>query len=309
MSLVAERTTPPKTSDRGIALLKFTLELLKSRPDGLRPQDIFREIQAKVPLDSFDTEPMKGSGLPRWRASLHFFSVAASKAGYLTKSDGWWRITEEGQKAASLPVDELKRLVRAGYRKWRWGGKKATAEPAETSASVEEDEVESESASVLFDDSKQKARAEIDAHLDTLSAYDFQELVGALLEGMGYTTRFVSPPGPDGGTDALAYVDPLGARTPHIRVQVKHKDHTAGREEIAALRGIIRADREIGVFVSSGGFSRDARREAERGAVHIELIDLDRFLELWLQHYAKIPEATRAKLRLEPVYFLAPDIT
>ena len=56
----------------------------------------------------------------------------------------------------------------------------------------------SESASVLFDNSKQKARAEIDAHLDTLSAYDFQELVGALLEGMGYTTRFVSPPGPDG---------------------------------------------------------------------------------------------------------------
>lgn len=122
---------------------------------------------------------------------------------------------------------------------------------------------------------------------------------------MGYTTRFVSPPGADGGTDALAYVDPLGAQKPHIRVQVKHRNNAAGREEIAALRGIIRADREIGVFVSSGGFTREAQREAERGAVHIELIDLDRFLELWLQHYGKIPEVKRAKLRLEPIYFFS----
>jgi restriction system protein len=306
MSLASEKPSQPKTSDRGIALLKFTLELLKNHPDGLRPQDIFREIQAKVPLDSFDIEPMKGSGLPRWRASLHFFSVAASKAGYLIKSDGWWRITEEGQKAANLPVDELKRQVRSRYQEWRWGGRKTAPELPEVPSATEEQA--SESATVLFEDSKEKARAEIDAYLDTLSAYDFQDLVGALLEGMGYTTRFVAPPGPDGGTDALAYVDPLGARTPHIRVQVKHKDNSAGREEIAALRGIIRADREIGVFVSSGGFTRDAQREAERGAVHIELIDLDRFLLLWLQHYAKIPEAKRAKLRLEPVYFLAPEI-
>jgi restriction system protein len=298
----------PKTADRGIALLKFTLELLKSHPDGLRPQDIFREIEAKVALDSFDTEPMKGSGLPRWRAALHFFSVAASKAGYLTKSDGWWRITEEGQKVAGLPVDELKRLVRAGYRKWRWGAGRAAPVPQATQSIVEE-EAAAESASVLFDDSKQKARAEIDAYLDELSAYDFQDLVGALLEGMGYTTRFVSPPGPHGGTDALAYVDPLGARSPHIRVQVKHKDQPATREEIAALRGILRAERDVGVFVSSGGFSRDAKREANTGAVHIELIYLDRFLELWLQHYAKIPEAKRSKLRLEPVYFLAPNIS
>ena len=287
----------PKTSDRGIALLKFTLELLKGHPDGLRPQDIFREIEARVSLDAFHTEPMKGSGLPRWRAALHFFSVAASKAGYLTKSDGWWRITDEGQKVASLPVDELKRLVRAGYREWRWGaGRKTERESTDLSTTVEE-EAASESASVLFD-----------TYLDTLSAYDFQELVGALLDGMGYTTRFVASPGPDGGTDALAYVDPLGARTPHIRVQVKHRDQSAGREEIAALRGIIRAEREIGLFVSSGGFTRDAKREAERGAVHIELIDLDRFLALWLQHYEKIPDAKRAKLRLDPVYFLAPEI-
>jgi restriction system protein len=157
----------------------------------------------------------------------------------------------------------------------------------------------------LFEDAKEKAREEIDTYLDTLSGYEFQNLVAALLEGMGYATSTVSKPGSDGGTDILAYIDPLGAKTPHIRVQVKHRVQTASREDVAALRGIIRGDREIGLFVSSGGFSREARREAGNGAVHIELVDLDRFLELWLQHYSKIPEVKRSKLRLEPIHFLA----
>lgn len=60
-----------------------------------------------------------------------------------------------------------------------------------------------------------------------------------------------------------------------------------------------------GLFVSSGGFTKGARREAGNRAVHIELVDLDRFLALWLQHY-KISEAKQSKLRLEPVHFLAP---
>ena len=293
----------PKTVNRGVALVKFALNLLKLHPDGMRPRDIYAEIESKVPLDDFDKEPMKGSGLPRWRAALHFHSVAASKAGLLVKSDGQWRVTDEGQKVASMPDDELKRLMRSRYREWRWGTQRGKTDIEISNAA---DEAPSLDASVLFEDAKEKAREEIDTYLDTLSGYEFQDLVAALLEGMGYAANAISKPGADGGTDILAYIDPLGAQTPHIRVQVKHRNQTASREDVAALRGIIRGDREIGLFVSSGGFTKEARREAGNGAVHIGLVDLDRFLELWLQHYDKIPEAKRSKLRLEPVHFLAP---
>jgi restriction system protein len=292
----------PKTVDRGVALIKFALGLLKDHPDGMRPRDIYAEIEAKLPLNDFDKEIMKGSGLPRWRALLHFQSVAATKAGLLTKSDGRWFVTEEGQKAVSLSDDELKHFMRSRYSLWRWGNPKLKAE-IETPSAADEAPLET---SALFEDAKQKAREEIDTYLDALGGYEFQDLVAALLEGMGYATNIVSKPGADGGTDILAYIDPLGAQSPHIRVQVKHRDQAASREDVAALRGIIRGDREIGLFVSSGGFTKEARREAGNGAVHIELVDLDRFLELWLQHYGKIPEAKRSRLRLEPVYFLAP---
>jgi restriction system protein len=290
----------PKSVDRGVSYIKFVLGLLRTHPDGMRPREIYAEIETQHPLDDFDKEMMKGSGLPRWRAALHFHSVAATKAGLLVKSDGRWRVTDEGQKFFSLPDYELKRLMRSRYREWSHQKSKIDAGIANAI-----DETPSLDSSVLFEDAKEKAREEIDTYLNTFSGYDFQNLVAALLEGMGYATSTVSKPGADGGTDILAYTDPLGARTPHIRVQVKHRDQTASREDVAALRGIIRGDREIGMFVSSGGFSKEARREAGNGSVHIELIDLDRFLDLWLQHYSKIPEVKRSKLRLEPIHFLA----
>ena len=76
---------------------------------------------------------------------------------------------------------------------------------------------------------------------------------------------------------------------------------------MAALRGIIRQGREIGLFVSSGGFTSDAVREARHGAVHIELMDWDAFLDKWLAHYEDMPEKDRRRLRLRPVYFLSSE--
>ena len=62
--------------------------------------------------------------------------------------------------------------------------------------------------------------------------------------------------------------------------------------------------REAGLFVSTGGFTRDAIREARERAPHIRLIDLDDFLALWVRHYDALPDAARDRLRLAPVYFL-----
>jgi restriction system protein len=91
------------------------------------------------------------------------------------------------------------------------------------------------------------------------------------------------------------YPDAIGAKTPHIRVQVKHRPSSkATREEVAALRGIIRQDREIGLFVSSFGFTSGAVQEARNGSTHIELMDLDRFLDHWMAHYERMTEEDKA---------------
>ena len=155
----------------------------------------------------------------------------------------------------------------------------------------------------LVDLARAEARAEIVAHLAAIEPHDFQHVVGALLQAMGYARTMVSPPGADGGTDILAFKDTFGREFPHLRVQVKHRGDRSGRAEIAALRGVLRPEREIGLFVATGGFTREARREAE-GASHIRLVDLDELLALWIEHAATIPEAAREWLKLSPVYYL-----
>ena len=48
------------------------------------------------------------------------------------------------------------------------------------------------------------AWAEISAHLRAMSPYEFQDLVAALVEAMGYHVAWVAPPGPDRGIDIIA---------------------------------------------------------------------------------------------------------
>lgn len=164
------------------------------------------------------------------------------------------------------------------------------------------------SRSLVLETAEGDARTEIEDFVKAMDPYDFQDLIAALLRGMGYTIPFIAPPGKDGGTDILAYADPIGAKTPHVRVQVKHRlTDKARREEIAALRGVIRQDREIGLFVSTAGFTADAQREARHGAVHIELMDLERVLDQWITHYDRMNEEDKSLLRLRPIYFLAPE--
>jgi predicted Mrr-cat superfamily restriction endonuclease len=70
--------------------------------------------------------------------------------------------------------------------------------------------------------------------------YDFQKLVGALLVGMGYHVPRISPPGPDGGVDVVAYRDPLGVTSPRLKVQVKHRDQKVTVKEVRELEGLLR---------------------------------------------------------------------
>jgi restriction system protein len=123
---------------------------------------------------------------------------------------------------------------------------------------------------------------------------------------MGYYVPHVASPGPDGGVDIVAYKDPLGVSTPRIKVQVKHRDHKVTVKEVRELVALLGKEGDIGLLVSSGGFTTDAEREIRSSAKHIETIDMERLVELWQQHYDQLRELGRALLPLVKVHFLAP---
>lgn len=304
---MAEKTKPTSKA-RASILIKAAMEALNEAGGSLPLRDVKKAVAQKVTLDEHDLARYEKTGYIRWESVLHFYSIDAVKAGFIRKSGGRWHLTEEGREALRLPAKELLDEAVRRYRAWK------AEQPSSAEAPNDEPPANDEEAAVIaterafvLETAESDARAEIEDYVSALGPYEFQELVAALLRGMRYATPHIAAPGPDGGTDILAYPDPLGAQTPHVRVQVKHRVQKAGREEIAALRGIIRQDREIGLFVSSGGFTSQAVSEARNGAVHIQLMDLDMFLESWMSYYDKLAEEDRARLRLRPVYFLAPN--
>jgi restriction system protein len=135
--------------------------------------------------------------------------------------------------------------------------------------------------------------------------YEFQELVAALLRAMGYRVDWVAPPGQDQGVDIVAYTDALGAVGPRIKVQVKRRpDQKTNSDDLRAFMAVL-GDQDIGLYVSSGGFTSTAEREA-RGQEkrRIVLVDDSRLVDLWIQHYDSLADEDRLRFPLTPVYFL-----
>lgn len=137
-----------------------------------------------------------------------------------------------------------------------------------------------------------------------MNPYEFQDLVASLLKAMGYYIQSVAPRGKDGGIDIVAYTDPLGAKTPRIKVQVKHKPETAiPVSDIRALLGIMKAG-DIALFVTSGTYSNDAKQEASGSNNFIRLIDGDEFIEMWQEYYDKMSDEDKNMLPLKRIAFL-----
>jgi restriction system protein len=263
-------------------------------------RDVFAEVEKRVQIDDWGKERYEKTGYIRWQSILHFFSIDSVKAGFLVKKNGKWYLTPEGEEALKLGEVGLFNAAHEAYKRWK---KETTAEGIEEKV-IEDDNPEQE---ITLDEVEQMAMDGIKKHIDAKNPYEFQDLCAALLRGMGYYTPFVAPRGKDGGVDIMAYRDPLGTVSPRIKIQIKHRESSASVQEIRQLMGILQKDGDVGIFISTGGFTPDAKTTARGSHVHVELIDLDRFIGLWQEFYSKLTDEDKSRLPLLPIYFLAPS--
>lgn len=140
---------------------------------------------------------------------------------------------------------------------------------------------------------------------DLISALPWDQLeylAAGLFRAMGYKTRMTSR-GSDMGSDVLASPDGLGLTEPRIKIEVKKRTaNKIGAPEIRSFVGGLRTN-EKGVFISTGGFSKDARIEAERANFTLTLIDSDYFVELILEYYELMDIETKSILPLKKIYW------
>lgn len=141
---------------------------------------------------------------------------------------------------------------------------------------------------------------------DRLLALDWeemQELVASLLRALGYRT-IISPVGADRGKDIIASRDGFGFERPRIVVEVKHRKGAMGAQEIRSFLGGRHAD-DRGLYVSTGGFTKDALYEAERASTVTHLMTLDGLAEALINQYDQLDERGRRLLPVRRIYWPA----
>jgi restriction system protein len=295
------------TRQRTGEFLKRLFEILKSFPEGIQAGQALETLRRQFTLTPYESGIYEASGVRRFDKIVRFATVDCVKAGWMVKHKGLWTVTEAGLTAAEKfkdPAAFYREACRL-YAQWR------ASQPRDATITTENGdsglEVEEKTASVTFEQAEEQAWGEIEQFIRSMPPYEFQDLVADLLRAMDYHVGWVSPPGKDGGVDIIANTDPLGTRPPRIKVQVKRIAQRVDTDGLKSFIAIINED-DVGLFVSTGGFTRDAEsfaRNQERRK--ITLIDCERLIELWIEFYGKLDDKARARMPLTPIYFLTPQ--
>jgi restriction system protein len=280
-------------------------QILKEAGGSAKGYEVVEKIKQTQKFDEWESERYQITGYIRWQSILHFFTIDCIKAGYMQKSKGTWILTPEGEEAMKLGAEEMLNNATKAYREWK--SKQVVEELTEAAKEVGEYVIESieRKQQALIEQNEEQASAGLRNFILSKNPYEFQDMVAALLNAMGYFISHVSPKGRDGGIDIIAYTDPLGTKPPRIVVQVKHRpDSVISSDDIQRLNGTMKRESDVGIFVTSGEFSQPAKQEARSSGKHVELIDFDRFIDLWIQYYDKMDDAQKYMLPLQPIYFL-----
>ena len=171
----------------------------------------------------------------------------------------------------------------------------------ENKESSDEEEGEEDDISILMDEIVDKSKEFIKDKVNSLDWDEMQELVAGLLRAMGYKT-IVSPPGSDRGKDIIASPDGLGLEDPVIYVEVKHRNQSMSSSDIRSFKGALKKNNK-GIYVSTGGFTTDAKYEAERSEIPIILMDLDALIKLIIQYYDNFDSDARSLIPLKKLYW------
>ena len=292
---------PEITQKRAGQLIAGVMKILSTRPEGMPARDVLQQLRADVPPTPFElSEYPNRPGVIRYDKIVRFSTIGPVKAGWIIKTKGQWSVTDVGMAALEQFSNDPEGLMREAsrlYRQWRKeqpeppGGEGTPDEAVEVVGTVEEAE--------------ESAFAEIKTYVDEMPPYDFQEVVASLLTALGYHLQWVAPPGPDQGIDIIATGDDLGLSKPRVKVQVKHRSATATVSDLREFMALL-GESDVGIYVSAGGFTKDARTEARTHETRtLTLLDLEEFLDLWIKHYANVDEEKKRLLPVRPVFYLA----
>jgi len=170
---------------------------------------------------------------------------------------GVWALTHEGMKTKNVNPRELIRSVKKNQKKVR-DARNSHEPPIED----EEDLEERDWRGKLFD------------ILQQIEPVAFERLCQRILRESGFIEVEVTQRSGDGGIDGYGTIRIGGLISFNVLFQSKRYKGNIGPDVVRDFRGAMIGRADKGLIITTGGFTREARKEATRdGAPPIDLID------------------------------------
>jgi restriction endonuclease Mrr len=286
--------SPDITTSRINQILRTVFELLWFEPQGLYVSDILNYIKKEIALTEYEQGvSYYSSHLPRYEEIIRIGTIPFEKAGWLEKTkNGRWFLTASGRKAC-LEFTEPGKFF-------------------ETSIEIiGEWKMRQEKRLTLFDQDPfssavQYSHEQIKQYMKDIDIGDLKIIVTSLLKALGCYVIWTSPSmGEERGFDLVCSLDPLGIKLPRVFVHLPRSIEITKIESIRYfLRDLGQAD--VGIYFSFGGFESDEKEfTLDMNQPRIRLIDLEKFVDLWISNITKIDQAGISKFPLSPVHFLS----
>ena len=282
------------TVNRISEILRLVFDLLWFEPQGLYVSEIMRYIQSTVPLSEYETGYYPYAPYsPRYEVVIRVGTIPLVRAGWLEKTrNGRWFITEAGREACKRynnAADFFEESVRL-FVQWK---------ASENNRLVQ---IGANPYNFAVENSWEQIRQ----YIDNMDMRDLREMVSVLLKAMGCTIAWSGPVGEDNELiDLICYMDPLGLNNARIVVHVANKSKVSTRDGLSVFMNVLKPN-DVGLYISLGGATNDLNQFAMTQTQNrIRLIDLETFVDMWVEHQSKIDHDSRIKFPLKPVYFLA----
>ncbi len=134
-------------------------------------------------------------------------------------------------------------------------------------------------------------RIQIAEILHSMDPFAFERLSQLLLRECGFSQVTVTKKTGDGGIDGRGKLLINGIFSFNVAFQCKRFKGSVGAVEIRNFRGSLTTDREKGIFITTGSFTKAARDEASiAGKQQIDLIDGEEFINKLIEYRIGVKE-------------------
>ena len=252
-------------------MMQPTLQALANLGGSGRIEEITEQVIQIMDLPAEVTSQMHNvekSSRTEVEYRLAWSRTYLKKYGLLNNSErGVWSFTEKYTPNMIVNPAEVSQFVRAQSTVERAGNLGATDDDEENEGS--EDGTEQGWRDILRDE------------LLNLSPDAFERLAQRLLREIGFVQVDVLGRSGDGGIDGKGIVKIQKILSYHVFFQCKRYQSSVGAGDMRDFRGAIVGRGDRGLFITTSGFTSEARKEATRdGAPPIDLIDGDTLLDL-----------------------------